>query len=123
MIAALAFGLGLSLIGCESANDDDPVRELRSQAKISCGGPTELPCPAGLECVDDPGDSCDPDETSAACPGMCVKPTGPKLCDPDDPKRFYVADDPQICMLVFFVCEPGTEYFFDACGCGCEQTH
>lgn len=37
-----------------------------------CGGIAALPCDAGQECVDDPTDSCDPDNGGADCGGICV---------------------------------------------------
>jgi hypothetical protein len=29
------------------------------------------PCPAGMACVDKPGDGCDPDKGDADCLGVC----------------------------------------------------
>jgi hypothetical protein len=49
----------------------------RTLAQIStpggmCGGLGGFPCPDGFECVDDPGDSCDPTTSGADCSGICV---------------------------------------------------
>ncbi|WP_050430852.1 hypothetical protein [Chondromyces crocatus] len=38
----------------------------------TCGGIAGLPCPAGLVCVDDPRDDCDPRMGGADCSGICV---------------------------------------------------
>jgi hypothetical protein len=40
---------------------------------IECGGFFGLPCPdSSMTCVDIPGDSCDPQNGGADCPGMCI---------------------------------------------------
>ncbi len=36
-----------------------------------CGGIANIQCPAGMNCVDDPNDGCDP-ATGADCSGICV---------------------------------------------------
>ena len=41
---------------------------------IFCGGIEGKLCPDGLECVDYPGDKCDPGEGHADCIGICVEP-------------------------------------------------
>ena len=38
-----------------------------------CGGITGKPCPAGYDCIDDPGDDCDPNTGGADCGGICVR--------------------------------------------------
>src|SRR5215204_7006953 len=48
----------------------------RGSAQIStpsgmCGGLAGFSCPEGFECVDDPGDSCDPATGGADCAGVC----------------------------------------------------
>jgi hypothetical protein len=43
-----------------------------------CGGIAGIPCPAGLTCVDDPRDDCDPRAGGADCIGICVR----KVKDP-----------------------------------------
>ena len=40
--------------------------------KKVCGGIANLPCPADMHCVDDPDDSCDPNNGGADCSGVCV---------------------------------------------------
>ncbi|HET9953062.1 MAG TPA: protease complex subunit PrcB family protein [Polyangiaceae bacterium] len=37
-----------------------------------CGGIAGRPCPGAGSCVDDPDDTCDPNEGGADCGGMCV---------------------------------------------------
>src|SRR5262245_46865435 len=41
--------------------------------RLWCGGITGKPCPDGYECVDDPGDDCDPEAGGADCGGICVR--------------------------------------------------
>lgn len=36
-----------------------------------------------------------------------------------DPRKSYIAKDPEICAGIRFYCVEGIP-FFDACGCGCE---
>lgn len=39
---------------------------------IFCGGIAGFPCPDGMQCSDDPEDSCDPNNGGADCGGICV---------------------------------------------------
>ncbi len=48
-------------------------------ASSSCGGLTGAECPEGLTCVDDPSDSCDPDQGGADCAGLCQQ-SQPSMC-------------------------------------------
>lgn len=41
-------------------------------APQQCGGFANLPCPDDKVCVDDPNDSCDPENGGADCGGICV---------------------------------------------------
>ena len=36
-----------------------------------------------------------------------------------DPRKTYVAHDPDACAGIRFFCAAGSEPFFDRCGCGC----
>ena len=49
-----------------------------------CGGIAGFPCAPGFECVDDPGDSCDPASGGADCGGRCVPAPTPPACDAAD---------------------------------------
>jgi len=41
-------------------------------AQQTCGGIAGIPCPGAGRCVDDPNDSCDPNNGGADCGGICV---------------------------------------------------
>lgn len=94
-----------------------------------CGGFAGIACPAGLVCVDDPRDSCDPTQGGADCSGVCVpQPDGGSPggdggspgpgCD--KPGRKYMGRTADICSRIRYFCEPGSVAFHDDCGCGCE---
>jgi hypothetical protein len=58
-----------------SAECDEPLESCTITGfceEISCGGFLGTPCPAGLACVDKPGDLCDPAEGGIDCPGICL---------------------------------------------------
>ena len=43
-------------------------------------------------------------------------------CDPaNEPRRSYVGRSTAECARIRFTCAPGTTYFANDCGCGCEQ--
>jgi hypothetical protein len=46
----------------------------------ACGGIANIQCPGGQRCVDNPNDSCDPNNGGADCPGMCVTCFDNVLC-------------------------------------------
>ena len=86
-----------------------------------CGGFAGFACPEGFVCVDDPKDSCDPDQGGADCGGICEaeKKKKPK-CDYNDPTLRYIARDPNECAAITYICEEGEVGFFNECGCGCQ---
>jgi hypothetical protein len=92
-----------------------------------CGGFGNIQCPSGLQCVDDPNDTCEPAEGGADCGGICVSSGDdgddkkPK-CDKKEPLLSYVSRDPAECAAIFFVCPDGAVPFFNECGCGCQTT-
>lgn len=62
---------GCEICSCADAPDD-----------TFCGGFAGLPCPDGKICVDDPNDSCDPQNGGADCGGICVdEPTPTNTCE------------------------------------------
>ena len=111
IVLSIAGALAL-LSGC--AADVAPATEAVRQ---TCGGFAGTPCPEGFTCVDDPRDRCDPASGGADCSGVCRR----TRCRYNDPSKRYVARSPAECATIRFVCEPGTEYFADDCGCGCQD--
>lgn len=60
------------------------------------------------------------------CNAEWIDPSGAWVCHGaacDDPDRRYVANSPEQCATVRFLCEEGSLAFFDECGCGCEVQH
>jgi hypothetical protein len=48
---------------------------------VRCGGIAGIPCPGAGKCVDDPSDSCDPNNGGADCGGICQQPSScPPVC-------------------------------------------
>lgn len=62
-----------------------------------CGGIAAFPCPGEGECVDAPGDGCNPENGGADCGGVCECNVGPLIdCAPG-----YTFDDsPYVCACV-----------------------
>lgn len=89
-----------------------------------CGGIAAIQCPEGLVCVDDPTDSCDPQQGGADCGGICVHPDAQSRpeCNYGDPCMSYVSQDPNECTALLFQCPEGSTAFFNECGCGCKHT-
>lgn len=85
-----------------------------------CGGIASIRCPDGYTCADDPSDTCDPDQGGADCGGLCVEDPPVTQCTPDPAKEYFLWDPAQ-CAAALFVCESGSQPFFDDCGCGCQE--
>lgn len=92
----------------------------------ACGGFAAMKCPDGQACTDDPSDDCDPAKGGRDCGGVCAPqadapPAGGPACGgAPDPTKRYVGKSADECARIRFVCEPGTGYFSDDCGCGCQ---
>ncbi|HSN99530.1 MAG TPA: hypothetical protein VLS89_14640 [Candidatus Nanopelagicales bacterium] len=88
-----------------------------------CGGLAGIQCPAGLMCIDDPRDDCDPEAGGADCGGICRpdRPEPPPACLRRDPTKDYISQSPEQCAAIRFFCkEEHAVPFFDECGCGCQ---
>jgi hypothetical protein len=85
-----------------------------------CGGITGQACPPGLECVDDPNDTCDPRNGGADCSGLCqVTQGGECTTDAECPQLrapcSVCADGTVVCPHAS--CENGTcNVDFPTCG-------
>lgn len=49
----------------------DTTVDCDQTSSVFCGGIAALPCPGAGSCVDDPSDSCDPDNQGRDCGGVC----------------------------------------------------
>jgi hypothetical protein len=65
--------------------------------KVPCGGFTGAGCPGLGTCVDDPSDTCDPNQGGADCPGLCQCTAMPKCATGN-----HFDSSPSIC-----ACAPG----------------
>lgn len=61
----------LALSACAPAAPRPPSQSGGSRSM--CGGIAAIQCASGYRCVDDPNDSCDPDNGGADCGGICVR--------------------------------------------------
>ena len=57
---------------CETGSDCDPSTGKCVTHKVTCGGIAGRPCPGMGKCVDDPTDTCDPNQGGADCGGVCA---------------------------------------------------
>lgn len=56
-----------------SASSSSAMSTAQSSVSYTfCGGIAAFPCPNGFSCVDNPDDSCDPQNGGADCGGICV---------------------------------------------------
>lgn len=94
---------------------------------LTCGGFAGLACPAGLECVDDPNDGCDPSAGGADCAGICQPPAtqacggllglqcdAGELCDYELEDICGAADQTGVCKPQPEFC---AEIYSPVCGC------
>jgi hypothetical protein len=79
-ITATVFACSASSEDDNAATDDSTNGENDLRGVKHCGGIAGLACPAGLTCVDDPIDSCDPANGGRDCTGLCVDVTKAPLC-------------------------------------------
>jgi hypothetical protein len=124
-VLAVAGSLLLGACGTTRSEPDAQSIAQESQKQGTfCGGFAGFGCAEGSTCVDDPNDSCDPEQGGADCGGICVKEKDKDkdkdkdLCE--DPARIYVSTDPEVCATIRFFCAEDQMAFFDECGCGCE---
>jgi hypothetical protein len=118
----LASSFCFTLAACGMEGDEASVVEFRAKDKVACGGLAGLTCPGEQFCIDDPSDDCSPNRGGADCIGMCVgKPTSNSKndCNKGDQSYTYVANSPEECAVIKFICAEGSSYFADDCGCGC----
>jgi hypothetical protein len=66
------------------------------EPKVFCGGIAGIDCPGEGECVDDPSDSCDPNNGGADCGGMCDCSRVSLLCVGGT----HFDDSPSVCACV-----------------------
>lgn len=101
-----------------------------------CGAACSCIASTQVRCLANPCDvsRCNvPDATCSAnyCGGCSAEwrdSDGARVCQTDtatceDPDRRYIGRGPDACNTVRFACEPGTQAFFDDCGCGCLTQH
>jgi hypothetical protein len=82
-----------------------------------CGGIAGIRCPAGQECVDAPGDGCNPENGGADCGGICVPATDPcatvrcragTRCEVNDEGQAECVPDPTSDPCAAVRCRAGT---------------
>jgi hypothetical protein len=111
--AILALPLILWISGCadDGAGPGKQKDPGKGDALLICGGLAGMVCPAGYECVDDPTDTCDPEQGGADCLGQC-RPEPPPACA--GKMGLPCPDDDQVC-----IDDPGDECDPDNGGADC----
>jgi hypothetical protein len=110
---------GSSCAPTADAGQDATLQEVGARGDF-CGGIAGIPCAEGFVCIDDPRDSCDPEQGGADCGGICRK-EHPTACTGREPGQKYVSRDRTECTLIDFICREGYSPFFNECGCGCQR--
>jgi len=87
-------------------------------ASLVLAAPLACEKPAAQPATEEPSEpDSGPTETPETEPETSA---GEPTCDfTADPTKRYVGESPDKCAVMRFVCEEGTEYFADDCGCGC----
>jgi hypothetical protein len=116
----LVAGIALLGSGCSPTADaaDQTATLTEARGGEFCGGIAGIPCAEGFTCVDDPSDSCDPNQGGRDCGGIC-QADKKKSCTGKEPGYTYVSRDPAECPAILFTCPEGQSAFFNDCGCGC----
>jgi hypothetical protein len=117
----LVAGIALLGSGCSPTADaaDQTAALTEARAGEFCGGIAGIPCAGGLTCIDEPNDSCDPNQGGRDCGGICQAAEEKKRCTGREPGYTYVSRDPAECRAILFTCPEGQSAFFNDCGCGC----
>ena len=76
---------GADCIGICVAPSHDGGTTTSDAGYRGCGGFTNIQCPAGETCIDDPRDNCDPNAGGADCPGVCSEATPGPAADAGAP--------------------------------------
>ncbi len=106
--------------------DDGSAQVARCEAgTCALGAPRGCDYNGVLQAVGDSfpsSDGCNTCTCMASGGVACTKRACLPSCDPaKEPNRKYVGHSPEQCMLIRYACEPNTNGFSNACGCGCEQ--
>jgi hypothetical protein len=80
---------------CEVVDGDAECRGIEPPSGPFCGGFAGIECPGAGTCVDDPTDSCDPDDGGADCGGVC-ECNALQLCI----QGFSFDPSPEVCACV-----------------------
>lgn len=96
MVGAFAVGALLVGTGCGGTAQAQETNVTQEQSVgQSCGGFAGTPCPSGLVCVDDPSDSCDPNNGGRDCAGICQYQSCGGFAGTACPSGFTCVDDPR----------------------------
>lgn len=117
---------------CVAPSEDDAATptddESSSETELAPDAASTVapPVDAGPTPTSAPSDAAAPEASDASAPGTpeagapddAATPADGGSCE--DPSRDYKSRDTETCTLIDFVCEEGSQHFFDDCGCGCE---